>query len=272
VSRELRRFSIGIAAVLACAAALSACAGLLGLDDIVYTAPDSSVDLISTGDGSSVEGPVVARCDAGADAYDLEGCACDKNGQARDCYRGLPGPRSACTQGTQTCLSGRWTGCSGARPDTEVCFDDIDNDCNGLVDEGCFCSDGVDLCMGDAGLFDPNDWRMFTVPPQPINGRPFDLYVVSTERFGRLRTPYLGSSVAPDGGQPSSVYCWADDASAPCPTVGAGCVALDAGWYAVRHHLTVNAVGSYLFYVYETPCSSAAKSFTAVTFVDAGAD
>ena len=40
-----------------------------------------------------------------------------------------------CRTGTQTCTSGTWSACAGeVKPATEVCGNDVDEDCDGLVD------------------------------------------------------------------------------------------------------------------------------------------
>jgi hypothetical protein len=86
-----------------------------------------------------------------------EGCEC-VYGETRQCGQTDIGE---CEFGTQVCdITGTWGECEGAiYPVTEVCWDNKDNDCDGLVDEGCRglneCNDGIDN-DGD-GLIDFDD-------------------------------------------------------------------------------------------------------------------
>ncbi len=80
-------------------------------------------------------------CDGEVD----EGCACTP-GQVQECFLGPPNfvGAGACTMGTQTCIGssefGSWGPCQGGIwPTPEVC-DDLDNDCNGCVDDGLCCA------------------------------------------------------------------------------------------------------------------------------------
>jgi hypothetical protein len=76
------------------------------------------------------------------------GCAA---GQKQPCYTGPDGtldhPMTApCKQGTQSCgPDGHWGDCVGSvAPAPEIC-DGIDNNCNGVVDEGCPCMTNVNV-------------------------------------------------------------------------------------------------------------------------------
>jgi hypothetical protein len=62
-------------------------------------------------------------------------CADCVDGDTRACGRSLPSP---CKQGTQTCRGGRWeTGCSGEKgPTSDIC-NGMDDNCDGVVDNGC---------------------------------------------------------------------------------------------------------------------------------------
>ncbi|MCK5510879.1 putative metal-binding motif-containing protein [Candidatus Parcubacteria bacterium] len=73
-----------------------------------------------------------------------ENCDC-LNGAVRSCGQTDVG---LCSYGTQTCIGGNWGNCIGSvNPVSEICNDNLDNDCDGVVDEGCSveetCSDGI---------------------------------------------------------------------------------------------------------------------------------
>ncbi len=47
-----------------------------------------------------------------------------------------------CTQGRQECVNGNWGICTGIPPADEICWDELDNDCDRAVDEDCIPGDG----------------------------------------------------------------------------------------------------------------------------------
>lgn len=78
-------------------------------------------------------------CDGEAD----EGCSCAR-GDVQECFLGPPNfaDVGACRRGTQTCMGqefGTWGDCEGGIwPTPETC-DNLDNDCNGCIDDGVCC-------------------------------------------------------------------------------------------------------------------------------------
>jgi hypothetical protein len=160
-----------------------------------------------------------STCDPVAAELDAEGCPCATEGAVRDCYLGDPGPASACSDGgTQQCSAGVWGACIGAvAPSPEQCLDGIDQNCDGVVDEGCPCSGTVDMCDGL-----PQGDTMI-LPAQIQMRTTFDLYVVSTQ-------PLPEPKLLINGG-----YCAGGAGNGPC-NPGAGC----PGWSAVRQTVAVN--------------------------------
>jgi hypothetical protein len=79
-----------------------------------------------------------------------EGCTC-REGATRTCYSGTPGTGGVgvCRTGTQVCVlapdgaSTSWGACAGEiTPGPETCFDGVDGDCDGGIDDGCVCTSG----------------------------------------------------------------------------------------------------------------------------------
>lgn len=67
---------------------------------------------------------------------------CQPVGQTRPCYTGPAGTenRGICRAGTQRCESDGWTACTGETlPHAEIPDNGLDDDCDGLIDEGAPC-------------------------------------------------------------------------------------------------------------------------------------
>ncbi|MBX7194469.1 MAG: hypothetical protein K1X94_20605 [Sandaracinaceae bacterium] len=87
-----------------------------------------------------------------------DGCACEA-GTTSPCFRGDPTHRGlgVCADGTMACEGtefGRWTSCSGdVLESAEICDEaGLDEDCDGVSNEGCECSgDSVLPCGTDEG-------------------------------------------------------------------------------------------------------------------------
>ena len=64
-----------------------------------------------------------------------EGLRCCRDGNTRICGE----ERGICTTGMEECIDGRWSGVcqGGVKPQHEICYDSIDNDCDGEADELC---------------------------------------------------------------------------------------------------------------------------------------
>ncbi|MBN2527563.1 MAG: DUF1566 domain-containing protein [Deltaproteobacteria bacterium] len=93
-------------------------------------------------------------CDNFADNITDDVCQCE-NSKTRSCL--VPGEQGICQSGTQSCImandnsNSHWGTCQSINPaGTELCNnDDLDEDCDGLVNEGCECINGNDAQCDD---------------------------------------------------------------------------------------------------------------------------
>jgi hypothetical protein len=81
-----------------------------------------------------------------------EDCVCTADSFAQSCYGGAPAERfhGLCQRGVQMCEGGAWGSCEGEiLPVPEICGDGLDNDCDGVIDDGCSCAPGQEVpCYG----------------------------------------------------------------------------------------------------------------------------
>ena len=94
-------------------------------------------------------GPSPEACngrDDDCDGQTDEGCSC-REGQVRPCG---PDAVGICRPGQQRCsVAGQWGACQGAvYAGDERCGNGLDDDCDGLADEGCECAPGATRACG----------------------------------------------------------------------------------------------------------------------------
>ena len=162
---------------------LASCARVFGIDGPVL----------------ALDAPETLHCDPASTQDNPAGCPCETVNAVQACFLGAHGPDSLCSAGgTVSCSADHvWGGCIGATsPAHEVCFDDADNDCDGIVDNGCTLAAPGNLCL------DPNTALPYTTdvalvhPAQLQFGQMFTLFALSSIR-----------TVAPASMQTSTGYC-----------------------------------------------------------------
>lgn len=93
------------------------------------------------GDCAGAQGPVAESCNGMDDDCD----ASIDESLSRSCGTDL----GICVAGMETCSSGIWVGCTATLGRTETCDRDRDDeDCDGLVNEGCSCDEGMTVPCG----------------------------------------------------------------------------------------------------------------------------
>lgn len=146
------------------------------------------------------------NCDGMVD----EGCSCTV-GMTRDCYLGPDHTAGvgACRRGTQRCaMSGAdatWGACAGSvTPVPEVCGDAVDNDCDGMVDEGCVCPAGqtptyhTSASAGSSGVIDSGG-PLYTMSCEPGTPCPMGQVRVYTSPLSSGREGLPGAMTPGDG-------------------------------------------------------------------------
>ncbi|MBN2360081.1 MAG: hypothetical protein JXR83_11565 [Deltaproteobacteria bacterium] len=148
--------------------------------------------------GDRLPSPEICGDGLDNDCDDLvdEGCLC-QDGQLRTCGTDV----GECSQGNELCRGGQWGPCSGQGPVTERC-DGLDNDCDGLVDEGVLNACG--LCP-DRGL---PCWGQSYSFPQDFGGGTANGVSTASQNPGFPEACRTGGAVCLDSTVSSSHFMW----------------------------------------------------------------
>ena len=155
------------------------------IDDVSKDSSDGPSDA-SAEDGGVLDTLDAACTDPATPSTpgDLVGCPCADAGSRNCAAKGVHvGSPSLCGAGEQSCTSGIFGPCTGATtPEPkEVCWDKVDHDCDGVVGNGCPCSDTADMCHDSTGKLLATGDYVFTDPPTPKIGSKFQVYFVTNK-------------------------------------------------------------------------------------------
>jgi len=96
--------------------------------------------------------PGASPTDENCNGQTDEGCGVCVNGATRSCYSGPAGTagKGICKAGTETCAGNAWPGSCVAEitPAAGEPCDGVDNDCDGVVDDGAVCATGYKCEVG----------------------------------------------------------------------------------------------------------------------------
>ncbi len=170
-----------------------------------------------------------------ASPNDPETCKCATEGITQGCSFGIVTPPSACQGASQRCTLTdgvlRWSACTGATKPAakETCFDDVDDDCDGKLNNGCACGD-VPLCQDAKGVEFTTD-TLVLEKTTVTSGEKISVYFLTKQTIGATWLTATSFS--------SALYCGGGAPAAPCPA--SGC----AGWNVLRRELdtTLNPGG-----------------------------